>query len=67
MKLGFDKITIEINELVLSMLLIDKLIFLLDYGCLRIYEKCPTKNIPMIYDNNIKYNNNKYNNNKNIM
>lgn len=55
------------NKLVLSMLLIDKLIFLLDYGCLRIYEKCPAKNIPMIYDNNIKYNNNKYNNNKNIM
>lgn len=62
MKLGFDKITIEINKLVLSM----QLIFLLDYGCLRIYEKCPAKNIPMIYYN-IKYNNNKYNNNKNIM
>lgn len=49
------------------MLLIDKLIFLLDYECLRIYEKCLGKNIPMIYDNNIKYNNNKYSNNKTIM
>lgn len=67
MKLGFDKSTIEINKLVLWMLLIDKLIFLLDYECLRIYEKCPGKNIPMIYDNNIKYNNNKYSNNKTIM
>lgn len=47
------------------MLLIDKLIFLLDYGCLRVYEKCTGENVPIIYDNNIKYNNN--NNNKNII